>query len=196
MYRRSRYWSRSVWECSGQCGCQIPPSSTTNTEEDNVTIARICKAAVAIRKALSKKLANVKDLQTFSRSGRALDVQATEDQGQCFSSTSWMQFPLWDISFNDCIDDGQQQSTGLLDGFYGRPSYPLPMGDTYSSINVPSRSGGCTSKILAPTRQAQSILALHQNISLQFLEWAREQRLSKEIVDEKTCHWLKRDFVE
>lgn len=144
---------------------KLPPS--TNRD---ISMPEVGDAAVAIRQSLTKKMADIQGLQTLSRSGRAFQAS---DQGYCFSSTSWMQFPLWDISFRD---DGDGQQSGCLDGFYGRPSYPLPTGDTYSSIIVPSRCGGCTYKLLAPTRHVQSILTLHQNISTQFLAWAREQK--------------------
>lgn len=140
----------------------LPPSCNSSSED--ISMDQIFNAAVAIRQALTKKMAKVDNLQTLSLSGRSAD---TSNQGSCFSSTSWMQFPIWDISFTD--DD---QKPDCL-GFYGRPSYPLPVGDTYSSINVPSRDGGCTQKLLAPSREIQSILALHQNISAKFLAWAR-----------------------
>ena len=167
--------------CLTSVVAKLPPSSTNN----DVTMTDICHAATSIRESLTKKMGEVNDLQTLSLSGRPAQVP---NQGNCFSSTSWMQFPLWDIRFSN-HDDGSadsasgdgQYSSGSLDGFYGRLSHPLPLGDTYSSINVPSRSGGCTYKLLAPTRQVQSIRLLHKDISLQFLDWAREHRLlSKE----------------
>jgi hypothetical protein len=136
-------------------------------KDKDITMAKICNAALAIRQSLTKKMARIEDLQMLSLSGKA--VQAS-NQASCFSSTSWMQFPLWDsIKFSD------NALAGGLDGFYGRPSYPLPHGDSYSSINAPSRLGGCTYKLLAPKRHVQSILSLHKRISSQFLTWAKDQ---------------------
>jgi hypothetical protein len=117
---------------------RLPPSSS----KEDISMAQICDAAVAIRKALTKKMAKVEGLQMLSRSGKAGTPSNQED---CFSSTSWLQFPLWDIRFTN------NDESGCLDGFYGRPSYPLPAGDTYSSINVPHRNGGCSNEITSET---------------------------------------------
>ncbi|KAL7479676.1 hypothetical protein ACHAW6_005413 [Cyclotella cf. meneghiniana] len=144
---------------------KLPPSSN-----EDISMAQVCDAAVAIRKALNKKLAKVEDLQILSRSGRAVNASY---QGECFSSTSWMQFPLWHISFND------NHQSGGLHGFYGRPSFPLPVGDTYSSINVPRQGGECTYNLLAPSRQVQSILALHRSLAAEFLRWNSDQVANK-----------------
>mmetsp|Transcript_21971 Transcript_21971/g.53159 ORF Transcript_21971/g.53159 Transcript_21971/m.53159 type:complete len:564 (+) Transcript_21971:127-1818(+) len=144
---------------------KFPPSA-----DKDLTMDQICNAAIAIRQSLTNNMANVKDLQALSRSGRAGQMA---NQGACFSSTSWMQFRLCDIRFSE------GHESGCLGGFYGRPSYPLPTGETYSSINVPSCNGGCTYKLLAPSRKVQSILSLHQSISVQFLTWAREKRKSE-----------------
>ena len=141
---------------------KLPPSI-----RKDISPSDIGNAAASIRASLTEKMANVQDLQILSKSGRPAQVT---DQGNCFSSTSWMQFPLWDISFSD-----DKQQLGQLCGFYGKPSYPLPIGDTYSSITVPRRCGGCTLKLLAPTRQVKSIVALHENISRKFLNWASER---------------------
>jgi hypothetical protein len=146
---------------------KLPPS-----HHEEMNISEVGDAAIAIRQSFTKKLANVQDLLILSQSGRA---KHAGDQGSCFSTTSWMQFPLWDISFCDKVGimDGNVPP-GNLAGFYGRPSYPLPTGDTYSSIIVPNFSGGCTYKLLAPTRHVQSILQLHKIVSEQFLQWERE----------------------
>ena len=152
---------------------KLPPS----TNQD-ITMTHVCNAAIAIRQSLIKKMAKVEDMQYISRSGGGA-VQGS-NQGACFSSTSWMQFSLWDISFGT---DSITREGGRLSGFYGRPSYPLPVGDTYSSINVPGRKGGCTYKLLAPTRRIQSILALHESISKQFLNWAREEKNARRVKD-------------
>ena len=136
---------------------KLPNSSSTNL----ISVTDVYQAAVSIREALTKKMAVVEDLQMQSRNGIAA---APPNQDACFSSTSWMQFPLWDICFKD--DVGR---LGHLHDFYGRPSFPLPDGDTYSSINVPNRDNGCILQILAPTRQVQSILALSRGISAEFL---------------------------
>jgi len=143
---------------------KLPHSSGTNL----ISMTEIYQAAVSIRKALIEKMAIVEDLQIQSRNGTAA---ASQNQDACFSSTSWMQFPLWDICFED---DGKR--LGHLHGFYGRPSFPLPYGDMYSSINIPNRDSGCILQILAPKRQVQSVLALNRGISAEFLNWAQSQR--------------------
>ena len=150
---------------------KLPPSS-----QDEMSISEIGDAAIAIRQSFAK-LATIEDQLLLSQSGRP---KQSGDQGACFSTTSWMQFPLWDINFSD---DNDQMSEvdglvvappGTLAGFYGRPSYPLPVGDTYSSIIVPHSTGGCIYKLLAPTSQVQRILELHQEMSEHFLQWERD----------------------
>jgi hypothetical protein len=138
---------------------------------EGITMAEVCDAASAIRESLARHMPHIEDRRILSLLGEATQ---TPDQGRCFSTTSWRQFSIWDISFDDddFVGEGQHRAVGLLDGFYGRPSYPLPVGDTYSSVVVPSRCGGCTYKLLAPSRRVQSILTLHRDISEQFLEWA------------------------
>ncbi|KAL3923171.1 MAG: hypothetical protein SGILL_001808 [Bacillariaceae sp.] len=148
---------------------RLPPSS-----HDQMRISDVGDAAIAIRQSFSKKLGEIEDLLVLSRAGTA---SPKGDQRACFSSTSWMQFPLWDINFGDGDSsvDEQKLHHGILDGFYGRPSYALPKGDTYSSIIVPNSSGGCTYKMLAPTREVQSILQLHEIMSKEFLLWEKEK---------------------
>jgi hypothetical protein len=138
---------------------------------EDITMAEVCDAATAIRHSLARHMLDVQDRRILSLLGKAAP---TPDHGRCFSTTSWRQFSIWEICFDDDdVGEGQQRAAGLLDGFYGRPSFPLPVGDTYSSVVVPSRSGGCIYKLLAPSRRVQSILTLHRNISELFLEWAR-----------------------
>ncbi|KAL3808792.1 hypothetical protein ACHAXA_011176 [Cyclostephanos tholiformis] len=145
---------------------ELPPSNG-----EDITMAEVSDAANAIRESLTRFMADIHDRRALSLLENATQ---TPDQGRCFSTTSWRQFSIWDISFgDDDVDEGKESSAaGLLDDFYGRPSYPLPVGDTYSSVAVPSRGGGCTYKLLAPSRRVQSILTLHREISAQFLEWA------------------------
>lgn len=138
---------------------KLPPAT-----EAHATMSQVGEAAVAIRLSLRKNVQSIPDFLSLSKSGRPAQAQ---DQGSCFSSTSWRQFPLWDISFSDQI---------TVCAFYGRPSYPLPVGsETYSSILVPSECGGCTYQMLAPNRETQSILRLHQQLSAKFITWAEAQ---------------------
>lgn len=126
-------------------------------------------AALAIRHALEERMRDVPDLLALSQAGKASQAQ---DQMSCFSSTSWRQFPLWEINFGGDGKSSTDAPAEPLFGFYGRPSYALSVGDTYSSILVPSHCGGCTYKLLAPSRQVQSILTLHSDLSAMFLSWA------------------------
>jgi hypothetical protein len=111
----------------------------------------------------------VQDRQISSLMGT---IAQAPDQRDCFSTTSWMQLhALWDITFdNDDIGDNLAVRDGTLHGFCGRPTYPLPVGNTYSSIAVPSRNGGCTYSLLAPPRQVKSILNLHKMID-KIISW-------------------------
>jgi hypothetical protein len=138
----------------------------------DITMAEVSDAANAIRESLTRYMAGIHDRRALSLLGNSISAP---DQGRCFSTTSWRQFSIWDISFgDDDVGEGQESSAaGLLDDFYGRPSYPLPVGETYSSVVVPGRGGGCTYTLLAPSIRVETILSLHRDISAQFIEWAR-----------------------
>ena len=136
-------------------------------------VGQVGDAALSIRQSLAEDMVDIGDRLSLSRIGLA--PQAA-NQGDCFSTTSWRQFPIWDIDFgNDYKHNGGANAGGLC-GFYGRPSHKLPKGDTYSSVIVPSGDGGCNYKLLAPTRFVQSILQMHRNLSSSFLTWESRQR--------------------
>ena len=169
----------NVRESSGQSGtfgnaltsivAELPRSIGKTTSLDEIG-----DAALAIRHALEERMRDVPDLLALSQAGKASQAQ---DQMSCFSSTSWRQFPLWEINFGGdgkCSRPTDAPAEPLF-GFYGRPSYALPVGDTYSSILVPSQCGGCTYKLLAPSRQVLSILTLHSDLSAMFLSWAKSR---------------------
>ena len=136
--------------------------------DQTISIEEVGDAALAIRRALQSRMGDVPALLALSQSGNAAHGQS---QGSCFSSTSWRQFPLWDINFGGA--DATNAPGEPMFAFYGRPSYALPAGDTYSSVLVPSQCGGCTYKMLAPSRQVQPILKLHSDLSQLFLSWAK-----------------------
>ena len=140
------------------------------SDEQTISMEEVGDAALAIRNALQTRMGDVHELLALSQSGNAAHAQS---QGSCFSSTSWRQFPLWDINFGR-VDATDVPGEPML-AFYGRPSYALPAGDTYSSVIVPSQCGGCTYKMLAPSRQVQPILKLHSDLSQLFLSWAKSQ---------------------
>ena len=138
--------------------------------DQTISMEEVGDAALAIRHALQTRMGDVPALLALSQSGNAARAPS---QGSCFSSTSWRQFPLWDINFG-CVDATDMPGEPMF-AFYGRPSYALPAGDTYSSVLVPSQCGGCTYKMLAPSRQVQPILKLHSDLSQLFLSWAKSQ---------------------
>ena len=138
--------------------------------DQTISMEEVGDAALAIRNALQSRMADMPALLALSQSGNAAHAQS---QGSCFSSTSWRQFPLWEINFGGV--DATDMPGEPMFAFYGRPSYALPAGDTYSSVLVPSQCGGCTYKMLAPSRQVQSILKLHSDLSQLFLSWAKSQ---------------------
>lgn len=169
----------NVRESSGQSGtfgnaltsivAELPRSTGQTTSLDEIG-----DAALAIRHALEERMRDVPNLLALSQAGKASQAQ---DQMSCFSSTSWRQFPLWEINFGGdgkCSRPTDAPAEPLF-GFYAIPSYALPVGDTYSSILVPSQCGGCTYKLLAPSRQVQSILTLHSDLSAMFLSWAKSR---------------------
>ena len=136
----------------------------------DMTMTEVFAAATAIRGALTRDMETVQDRQISSLMGT---ISQAPDQRDCFGTTSWMQFrALWSINFdNDDNSDNLEEREGSLDGFCGRPTYPLPVGNTFSSIIVPSRNGGCTYTLLAPSRQVKEILLLHKMITTKFIIW-------------------------
>lgn len=134
----------------------------------DMTMTEVFAAATAIRGALTRDMRTVQDRKISSLMG---SISYAPDQRDCFSTTSWMQFhAIWEINFdNDDNCDNVAVRDGTLDVFCGRPTYPLPFGNTYSSIVVPSRNGGCTYSLLAPSRHAKEILQLHKMITTKFI---------------------------
>ena len=131
------------------------------------TLDDVALAARAIRKALLSGLEEIPDQLTLSRMGKVITPRTGNDRA--FSTTSWIQFPLWDsISFSK--DD-------KLLGFYGLPIHPLPLNqDTYASVIVPTKSGGCMYNLLMPSHQADEARVFHRNLCVLFLEWEEERQ--------------------
>jgi len=149
-------------------------SNIDSNEEQQTSLEGVAAAAVAIRQSLldGTSDADISERLSLSRMGHPAQPASLDG---CFSTTSWRQFGIWD----DIIFCGNQQqpsegpSSGGLIGFHGNPSHSLPLGQTYSSVIVPDSCGGCTYTMLAPTRQIQSVLRLHEEMKADFLAWHR-----------------------
>lgn len=122
----------------------------------------VSSAARSIRRALTKGLEDVGDRVSLSRMGRA----AARSVGPSFATTSWHQFPVWNIGFS---------SNRRLLGFHAHPSHPLPLGPTFSSVIVPEKCGSLTYQLLAPKHTADEAHAIHKAVSDRFLSWHAQQ---------------------
>jgi hypothetical protein len=136
-------------------------ASTIPQDDGNhgIELDDISAAAVTIRAALIAGLAEVPHRLELSRLGRPA---GTPTSSTSFASTSWQHFPVFDISFSP---------DGKLAAFHGQPSYPLPQGDTFSSIIVPRKCGGHTYQLLIPSNKVQEAKSFHKEICSVFLQW-------------------------
>ena len=127
-------------------------------------IRDITNAALSIRKALQQGLLDIPDRLSQSRLGQAINHVST---ASTFATTSWGQFPLWDISFSP---------NHSVTGFHGHPSHPLPEGkSTYASVIMNTCNGSVLYKLLLPSDQVQEAQQKHQELCQAFLE--AEERL-------------------
>jgi len=149
---------------------EIPTQNNNNggMKDEDGMLFQIGTAALLIREALNDGIQNIPDNLTLSRLGKRNAIISS--QNQSFSTTSWGQFPLWDIIKFSNSDEGR------LIGFHGQPAYPLPSGDTYSSVLVPERCGALLCQILAPSQKVEEALSFHQKVSTQFLEWKKKNQ--------------------
>lgn len=145
-------------------------SSSSTTDAATITLSEVSSAAFIIRETLAAGVHEIPTRILMSKLGRAVSSDSSGDGSiggniGSFATTSWQQFPLWDIQFSD--DD----VGGRLVGFHGHPSYPLPEGDTFSSVVVPERDGGLTCQLLAPSNRVEQALSIHETLSRHFLDW-------------------------
>ena len=129
-----------------------PPSDMLFTDS-------LCLAAKSIRKALQLGLSDLPDALSASQMGRALAAPANSTQS--FSTTSWGQFPLYQIRFAE----------HALSGFHGHPAHPLPEGRTFASVITPCPDGGCWYEMLLPSDQAQQARDRHVEMTAICMAW-------------------------
>lgn len=133
----------------------------------------LCSGAHSIRGALQSGLADLPQALAASRSGRPL---VSESTAHSFSTTNWAQFPLYqNIRFTE---------HGVLTGFHGHPSYPLPPGRVFASVIVPCPEGGVWYELLLPSDQAQQARDLHSKMTSLCMRW-EEERPSKQTTNQR-----------
>ena len=149
----------------------------------------VSAAARSIRRALAGHAETVASRVTASRMGRIeLAPTSLAGGGPSFSTTSWGQFPLWeDIGFvggsgydnNKKLGGSASSGNSGLRAFRGYPSHPLPAEtETYSSIIVPTRDGGCAFVLLLPSSKAGAARNLHGEWLASFREWHNDDSSS------------------
>jgi hypothetical protein len=124
----------------------------------SLCVIEISRAALSIRAALVALLLDVPERVSMSKLGRP--VQPVPPAGSSFATTSWGDFPLWQIRFAD----------ERMVGFHGYPSFPLPIGRTFSSVIAPTKDGGCQYKLLLPSDKASEARMLHKQVSDDFMK--------------------------
>ena len=119
----------------------------------------LCFDAKAIREALELGLSDLPHALTASQMGRALTAPANSTQSFC--TTSWGQFPLYQIRF----------AQHRLSGFHGHPAHPLPVGRTFASVITPCPDGGFWYEMLLPSDQAQEARDKHLEMTAMCMAW-------------------------
>jgi Transferase family len=137
-------------------------------------------AAGSIRLALTNGMTHLPERMFRSRMGKASSTHHSST-AMAFPTTSWGQFPLWDVSFT---------ANKNLVAFHGHPSHPLPPGQsTYSSVimktlhpstklqggaSVDTREYGMKFNLLLPSENVEKARQKHQEVCASFLS-ARSQ---------------------
>ena len=119
----------------------------------------VSEAAMSIRKALQQGYLDIPERIVQSRMGRASPPPSSYST---FATTSWAQFPIWDVKFAPCSE---------LVAFHGHPAHPLAAGQTFSSVIMSTSDGGCIYKLLLPCEKAEEARTLHQALCVGFMEW-------------------------
>ena len=128
----------------------------------------ISQAAISIRQALHHGITiDIPDqIAQLQHSGGLSSPQSSFDS---FSTTSWSQFPVWNIQFT---------SGHKLVDFHGHPAHPLPRGETFASVIMTTADGGCIYKLLSPKEKADDVKCIHNLICASYLEWYNTHRTS------------------
>ena len=129
----------------------------------------LCLDAKAIREALQLGLSDLPHALTASQMGRAFT--APSNSTQSFSTTSWGQFPLYQIRFAE----------HRLSGFHGHPAHPLPEGRTFASVITPCPDGGFWYEMLLPSDQAQEARDKHLEMTAMCMAWEQPAQLSSSL---------------
>jgi hypothetical protein len=128
-----------------------------------IGILDIAAAAIAIRAALVAGLLEVPYRIAESKRGTPTPAM---NSSSTFSTTSWGEFQVWKIRFSE----------EELFGFHGHPSFPLPIGRTFSSVIIPASTGGCTYKLLLPSDKVREARDIHERLCTLFLSWQSSAR--------------------
>jgi hypothetical protein len=133
-----------------------------------IEILSIATAAIAIRAALLAGLLEVPDRIAESKRGTPTPAM---NSSSTFSTTSWGEFQVLKIRFSE----------EELVGFHGHPSFPLPIGRTFSSVISPASTGGCTYKLLLPSDKVGEAREIHERLCTLFLNWQSSAQAAVEL---------------
>jgi hypothetical protein len=147
---------------------ELDPS--TNTDNNQIHIDQVSRAARSLRQSLRVGLEGVPDRLAHSKLGRPM--AAEKSSVNTFSATSWGQLSARAIQFSP---------ESRIAGFHGQPAHPLPLGRTFSSVILANlHDNGCTFELFLPSDQAQEAQRLHEQLCDMFIDWHNEQLLGTE----------------